>query len=132
MADLILPDSNIYIGAVRAGRDPFREFAAGIDDRDWEFATCGMIVLEVCRGQRDPNLLGRYRERFDVMIFLPTTRQIWARAAQLAWSLDRQRRVLPAQDILIAAHALQAGATVLTLDAHFSDIPGLRVIHRLS
>jgi hypothetical protein len=64
MADLILPDSNIYIGAVRAGRDPFREFAAGIEDRDWEFATCGMIVLEVCRGQRDPNLLARYRERF--------------------------------------------------------------------
>ncbi len=131
MADLILPDSNIYIGAVRAGRDPFREFALGIEDRDWEFATCGMIVLEVCRGQRDPNLLARYRERFDVMIFLPTTQQIWARAAQLAWSLDRQGRVLPAQDILIAAHALQAGATVLTLDAHFSVIPGLRVIDRL-
>jgi predicted nucleic acid-binding protein len=131
MADLILPDSNIYIGAARAGRDPFREFAEGIDDRDWEFATCGMIVLEVCRGQRDPNLLARYRERFAVMIFIPTTQQIWDRATQLAWSLDRQGRVLPAQDILIAAHALQAGATVLTLDAHFQSIPGLRVINRL-
>ena len=131
MANLILPDSNIYIGAVRAGRDPFREFAAGIEDRDWEFATCGMIVLEVCRGQRDPNLLTRYRERFGVMIYISTTRQIWERAAQLAWSLDRQGRVLPAQDILIAAHALQTGATVLTLDAHFSAIPGLRVISSL-
>ena len=132
MADLILPDSNVYIGAVRAGRDPFCEFAVGIEARDWEFATCGMIVLEVCRGQRDPNLLARYRERFDVMIFLPTTQQTWARAAQLAWSLDRQGRVLPAQDLLIAAHALQAGATLLTLNAHFSVIPGLRVIDRLS
>jgi len=131
MANLILPDSNIYIGAARAGRDPFREFAAGIVDRDWEFATCGMIVLEVCRGQRDPNLLARYRERFDVMIFLPTTQQIWARAAQLAWSLDRQGRVLPAQDILIAAHALQANAAVLTADTHFHHIPGLRVLTRL-
>lgn len=131
MANLILPDSNIYIGAARAGRDPFREFAAGIVDRDWEFATCGMIVLEVCRGQRDPNLLPRYRERFDVMIFLPTTQQIWARAAQLAWSLDRQGRVLPAQDILIAAHALQANAAVLTADTHFHHIPGLRVLDRL-
>lgn len=131
MANLILPDSNIYIGAARAGRDPFREFAAGIVDRDWEFATCGMIVLEVCRGQRDPNLLARYRERFDVMIFLPTTQQIWARAAQLAWSLDRQGQVLPAQDILIAAHALQANAAVLTADAHFHHIPGLRVLDRL-
>ena len=127
MANLILPDSNIYIGAVRAGRDPFKEFAAGIDDRDWEFATCGMVMLEVCRGQRDPNLLKRFRERFAVMIFIPTTNQIWERATQLAWSLDRQGRVLPAQDILIAAHALQTNALVLTHDAHFQEIPGLRV-----
>jgi len=131
MANLILPVSNIYIGAFRVGRDPFREFAAGIDDRDWEFATCGMIVLEVCRGQRDPDLLARYRERFDVMVLIPTTRQIWARAAQLAWSLDRQGRVIPAQDILIAAHAIQAGASVLTADADFQQIPGLRVLERL-
>jgi len=131
MANLILPDSNIYIGAVRSGRDPFQQFAAGIDDRDWEFATCGMVMMEVCRGQRDPNLLRRYRERFAVMIFIPTTNQIWERATQLAWSLDRQGRVLPAPDLLIAACALAADATVLTADAHFNVIPGLRVIESL-
>ncbi len=131
MANLILPDSNVYIGAVRAGVDPFQRFAVGIEDRDWEFATCGMVILEVCRGLRDPNLLKRFRERFAVMIFLPTTNQIWERSAQLAWSLDRQGRVLPAQDLLIAACALQAGATVLTSDAHFHTIPGLRVIETL-
>lgn len=131
MANLILPDSNIYIGALRAGTDPFQSFANGIDKHDWEFATCGMISLEVCRGLRDPNTLKRFRERFSTMIFIPTTNQIWERATQLAWALDRQGRTLPAQDILIAAHALQAGATVLTLDAHFQQIPGLRVIARL-
>lgn len=131
MANLILPDSNIYIGALRAGTDPFLSFAGGIDEHDWEFATCGMISLEVCRGLRDPNTLKRFRERFSTMIFIPTTNQIWERATQLAWSLDRQGRTLPAQDILIAAHALQAGATVLTLDAHFQQVPGLRVIARL-
>ncbi|MSU48135.1 MAG: PIN domain-containing protein [Opitutus sp.] len=131
MANLILPDSNIYISAVRAGRDPFQQFAVGIDDRDWEFATCGMVMLEVCRGQRDPNLLKRYRERFAVMIFIPTTNQIWERATQLGWALDRQGRVLPAQDILIAACALQAGASVLTADAHFQSIPGLKVMASL-
>lgn len=131
MANLILPDSNVYIGAVRAGVDPFRQFAVGIEDRDWEFATCGMIMLEVQRGLRDPNLLKRFRERFAVMVFLPTTSQIWERATQLAWSLDRQGRVLPAQDLLIAACALQAGATLLTADAHFRAIPGLRVVESL-
>jgi predicted nucleic acid-binding protein len=130
MSNLILPDSNIYITAVRAGRDPFQQFVDGLDER--EFATCGMVILEVCRGLREPTLLRRFRERFSVMIFVPTTHAVWERAAQLAWSLDRQGVVLPAPDLLIAACALQADATVLTADAHFSRIPGLRVLERLS
>ena len=129
MENLILPDSNIYIGALRAGVDPFQGFAAGLDER--EFATCGMVMLEVCRGLREPTLLKRFRERFAVMIFLPTTNAIWERASQLAWSLDRRGLVLPAQDLLIAACALQAGATVLTNDRHFHAIPELRVITQL-
>ena len=129
MANLILPDSNVYITAVRTGRDPFQQFVAGLDER--EFATCGMVMLEVCRGLREPTLLRRFRERFSVMIFIPTTNTVWERAEQLAWSLDRQGIVLPAQDLLIAACALHADATVLTADAHFDRIPGLRVLDRL-
>ena len=132
MAHLILPDSNIYIRALRNGSDPFQDFAAGLDDRDWEFATCGMVTLEVCRGLRDPTLLARYRERFAVMLYIHATSQIWERATQLAWTLDRNGLVLPAPDLLIAACALQANATLLTADAHFRHIPGLRVIDQLA
>jgi predicted nucleic acid-binding protein len=124
MANLVLPDSNYYIRCARAGNDPFKELSAYSDDH--EFATCGMVVLEVCRGLTHPNVLRRFRENFSVMIFIPTSNQIWERAAQLAWSMDRQGLVVPAQDILIATHALQTDATVLTFDAHFSRIPGLR------
>lgn len=129
MANLILPDSNVYIDAVRAGVDPFEQFAAFLEE--WEFATCGMVVLEVCRGLRQPALLHRFRERFGVMIYVPTTNAIWERTTQFAWSLDRQGIVLTAQDLLIAACALQANATVLTRDAHFASIPGLRVLAKL-
>lgn len=129
MENLVLPDSNIYISALRSGRDPFQQFAAILDRT--ELATCGMVMLEVCRGLRDPGLLRRYREHFSVMIFLPTTNAVWDRASQLTWSLDRRGVVLPATDLLIAACALQANAAVLTADAHFSAIPGLRVLDRL-
>src|SRR5260221_8275580 len=114
MANLILPDSNVYIGALRAGDDPFRSFVEGIEVRELEFATCGMVMVEVFRGLRDPALLKRFRERFAIMIFLPTTSQVWERAAHLAWSLDRQGKTLPAPDLIIAACALHAGAAVLT------------------
>jgi len=131
MPDLILPDSNIYIGALRAGNDPFPALAAAIERDDAELVTCGMVVMEVCRGLRDPKLLERFRERFRIMLFLPSTSQVWERATHLAWALDRQGRTLPAPDLLIAACALHAGAKVYTHDAHFREIPGLHVINSL-
>lgn len=130
MESLILPDSNVYIDAVRRGVDPFQEFGRHLDT--CEFATCGMIMLEVCRGLREPGILQRFRERFSVMIYVPTTNAIWERAQHLAWMMDRQGRTIPAQDHIIAACALQSGATVLTRDKHFQDIPGLEVLDHLA
>jgi predicted nucleic acid-binding protein len=130
MASLILPDSNFYINSARDGRDPFKELAAHTEE--WEFATCGMVVLEVCRGRSQAPIYERFRERFAVMIYLQDTSQIWERATQLAWALDRKGLVLPAQDLLIAACALHHQAAVLTYDRHFQSIPGLEVRERLT
>ena len=129
MVELVLPDSNFYINRARAGLDPFVELAAHADD--WEFATCGMVVLEVCRGRRDPNVLRRFQERFAIMLYVAAGNSVWERAGQLAWALDRQGIVLPGSDLLIAACALQAKAAVLTADAHFQQVPGLRVLTKL-
>lgn len=130
MVSLVLPDSNFYINSARAGRDPFKELVAHAEE--WEFATCGMIVLEVCRGRSLPHIHDRFRERFSVMIYIQATRQVWERATQLAWMLDRRGLVLPSPDLLIAACALHTGAAVLTSDAHFQQVPGLQVIDRLA
>lgn len=130
MANLVLPDSNFYINCARAGLDPFVELGAHADE--WEFATCGMVVLEVVRGRSNPTVLRRFRERFAIMSFIPAGNSVWEQAAQLAWSLDRRGIVLPAPDLLIAACALQARAAVLTADAHFAEIPGLRVLAKLT
>jgi predicted nucleic acid-binding protein len=129
MAAAVLPDSNFYISRARAGADPFLELHAHADD--WEFATCGMVLVEVCRGRRDPNVLRRFQEQFSIMLFIATGNSVWEEAARLAWTLDRKGVVLPAPDLLIAACALQANAAVLTTDLHFKQIPGLRVLTRL-
>ncbi|HEY8931999.1 MAG TPA: PIN domain-containing protein [Rariglobus sp.] len=127
---LLLPDSSFYITCARQHQDPFMELATRAED--WEFVTCGVVVAEVTRGRADPFVLRKFRERFAVMIYLPTTNAVWERVTQLAWSLDRQGLVLPLPDLVIAAIALEADATVLTFDAHFQKIPGLRVTSQLS
>ncbi len=45
--------------------------------------------------------------------------------------LERKGTPIPAADLLIAAHALQAGAAVLTLDNDFRRVPGLTVLDPL-
>lgn len=129
MAAAVLPDSNFYISRARAGIDPFRELLAHADD--WEFVTCGMVLIEVCRGRRDLRVLRRFQEQFSIMLFIATGSSAWEQAARLAWTLDRKGIVLPAPDLLIASCALQANAAVLTTDLHFKRIPGLRVLTRL-
>lgn len=104
MASLVLPDSNFYINSARAGIDPFLELGARLDD--WEFATCGVVVLEVCRSRTHPIILQKFRERFAIMPFIPTGTTVWELATQLAWTLDRRGIVIPAPDLIIAACAL--------------------------
>lgn len=129
MERLVVPDSSFYIQCARGGLDPFVELAAHAEA--WEYATCGMVILEVCRGRSNPTLLQRFRERFAIMPFIAAGTSVWERATELAWSLDRRGIVLPAPDLIIAACALQARAAVLTADAHFRQVPGLTVLASL-
>jgi predicted nucleic acid-binding protein len=130
MANLVLPDSSFYIRNVRLGRDPFQELSRHAVE--WDFFTCGIVVTEVTRGVRDPRALQEYQASFELMIYVETTSAIWERTAHLAWSLDRKGSVIPATDILIAACALELSAVVLTFDAHFQKIPGLRITNQLN
>lgn len=126
----IFPDSSFYIRVLRANGNPFERLLASKGEH--EFLTCGMVVMEVCRGIVNPKLLSAMSAKFSVMNNVPTTTHIWESATQLAWSLDRQGIVLPAPDLIIAASALHADATVLTHDAHFRSVPGLSVIDTLA
>ena len=125
----VLIDSNFYITHLRAGRNPFRELSAAGDD--WELFTCGMVMLEVLRGVRDPRQLAKIEASFSLMNFIPTSDPIWTKARQLAWQLDRRGIIIPAQHHVIAACALQAHLAVLTADGHFQHVPGLTVLEQL-
>ena len=126
----VLIDSNFYISHLKSGRNPFAELAAA--GEDWELFTCGMVMLEVLRGVRDPPQLAKIEALFSLMNFLPTSNPIWTIARQLAWQLDRTGMIIPAQDHLIAACALQADIAVLTAHVHFRRVPGLTVLESLA
>ncbi len=96
-----------------------------------DVATCGVVRSEVARGLRDPQILKKFQERWDVMLYVPTDNALWADVEALAWKLDRSGVILPLTDIVIACCARRIGAVVLTYDKHFERIPGLVVADRI-
>ncbi|MEW6565840.1 MAG: type II toxin-antitoxin system VapC family toxin [Spirochaetota bacterium] len=51
---------------------------------------------------------------------------------ELKNSLSKKGRMLPINDIWIAAHTIETGSKLITFDAHFKQIEGLRIWDHLS
>jgi predicted nucleic acid-binding protein len=88
-------------------------------------------VLEELRGLKHKAARERMAEFMSCMLYVPTPKGLWERAADLAWKMDRQGQTMQVTDLLIATCALEAQAAVLTLDSDFSRVPGLRAIRSL-
>lgn len=123
MSRPLMVDSSWYIHTSREGQDPLIELALTAETRD--IAVCGLVMAEVGRGIRHKRYLARYRQAWDHMLYVPSNQKRWEESLEIAWHLDRKGQILPIQDIHIAACALNIGAVILTLDAHFNQIPGV-------
>ena len=128
MASDVLVDSNVYIDLLRVRKDVVATLYDWAEVRDRNLAICGMIRVEVLRGLKSLKAFQSISSLMDVMINVPSDNRLWSEATDLAWSLDRKGIVIPGPDAVIAASALRSGAAVMTSDAHFSKIEGLRVI----
>jgi tRNA(fMet)-specific endonuclease VapC len=62
-----------------------------------------------------------------VVRVLEATRETAEYFGLIKSSLKKAGQPLPLNDVWIAAHALETGSILVTYDAHFSAIPGLRV-----
>jgi predicted nucleic acid-binding protein len=126
----MLVDSTVYIDLLRRGEDvPFLLKPALLGG---QLLVCGVVRLEVLRGIRSVVVRDELSELFDLMTDVPTDARVWRKATDLAWTLDRRGAVLPLTDLVIASCALVFGATVVTNDPHFWQIPGLTVKKSLS
>lgn len=129
MSPPVLVDSSWYIREARSGRDPLAWLAMLAEGRD--LAVCGMVIVEVGRGLREKRFLLRYENAWKYMRHVPSDPERWRETLEIAWHLDRKGKVLPLQDIHIAVCAASIGAVVLTVDAHFREIPGIVATDRV-
>lgn len=83
---------------------------------------------------RRPNqrLSKAYEKIVPLLDVMPLTDQITEHYAHLRTQLEAKGTAIGPNDALIAAHALAVNATLVTADAEFFRVPGLRVENWLS
>lgn len=93
--------------------------------RAGDLYNCGIVRVEVMRGMKHPRLKADMEAFFDITPEVPTDARMWRHISAIGWDLGRKGKWPPATDLAIAACAMRIGATLISPDAHFTDIPGL-------
>lgn len=118
-----LVDTSVWIPLLRRS-PPHEALATRVTNliRADLVATTGLVRLEVLRGARDEAHLARLQTMMDGLLQLPTTEHTWDDAALLGMRLQHAGLVTQLSDLLIAAVALRAAATILHRDRDFDLI----------
>jgi len=120
---VFLVDSTLYIDLLRARRDPVQALEPWLVRE--EILCCGVIRCEVLRGIVNEKVHRRIQDLFDTVSSVETDNLIWDETAHLAWTMDRRGVILPLTDLIIACCAMRAGATIISSDEHFREVPDL-------
>lgn len=122
---MILVDSSALIEYYRpAGHQGARAAVAAAISAD-EVAVNGIIRVEVLAFARDEADRERLGSDFKAFRWLELGSAEFDLAADLGFRLRRRAITVPATDLIIAASAIQAGASLYHLDAHFDTIAEL-------
>ncbi len=120
--ELFLADSSVWLMTMGRLRIP------AITDRlralieQNRLATTSMVRLELLIGARTKVEFEEIEDQLGGLHLLPIEEPQWTEAATMAFQLRRKGRTLNQGDILIAAVARLAGATLLHTDHHFDLI----------
>jgi predicted nucleic acid-binding protein len=122
----ILPDTCAWIDYFRPGATSLGvrlEQAIAVN----AIYACGPVLYELVQGARSEKEQAELTNALGALPFLEITEALWVKAGRLSASLRKTRKTIPFSDILIATLALENKLTVMTVDEHFRDIPGLTI-----
>jgi predicted nucleic acid-binding protein len=121
----VIVDSCCWIDRLRGGRDIRQELLPLL--RAGMLYNCGVIRAEVLRGIQSEQARDGLGAFFDIIPEIPCDAKMWREVSRVAWDLARREVHPPIPDLMIAQSSLRVGAVLVTFDAHFDEIPGLRL-----
>ncbi|HBO69069.1 MAG TPA: hypothetical protein DD658_02555 [Deltaproteobacteria bacterium] len=127
MVNRILPDTCAWIDYFRSGRSKLGEELAEALTND-RVHVCGPVMFEITQGLKSRVEREAVMEGLTALDYLEMTESLWVKAGGLSAALRRQGKRIPMSDLLLAAIAQEHRLSILTVDKHFREIPGVAVI----
>lgn len=123
----VLLDSSVVIAYLR-GRLDLRQKVAPDEPLFLPLVALGELYKGALKSQRPVENLARISELMAVLAVLNPDGGTAMKYAQTAAELERRGELIPANDLWIAAMALECDMPLATRDAHFARVPGLTVL----
>ena len=122
----ILLDTNAYSALLR-GHDDVADRVRRAERVVLSTVVAGELLLGFRLGTRLKKNMAEFEAFLEnpYVSLVPVTLTTADRFARIAAALRAKGRPIPTNDIWIAAHAMEAGAELLSFDAHFGAIDGL-------
>ena len=92
-----------------------------------QVCACGPVLYELSQGIQSEKERALLRNAFGALVYVEMNEALWFKAGELSALVKKQGKTIPLSDILIASLALEHDLTILTVDKHFEQIPGLKL-----
>ena len=119
-----LLDTNVVI-ALFAGEEATRARFAGAGPSFIPSVVLGELVFGAHKSTRVQENLARIEAFVRDVPVIPCDADVARRYGETKAKLKEKGRPIPENDIWIAAHAMEAGATLVSDDRHFEEVDGL-------
>ena len=129
---LYLLDTNIISDMMHDPRGLAAQRALALNQQETDTPLCTSVIVD-CELRyglaRKPlaRLLAAYERTIETLTILPLDNAVATSYAAMRHSLTASGQGLDANDTLIAAHALSLDATLVSADAAFARVPGLKL-----
>ena len=123
----IVLDTNAYVAFKRG-----EEGIVAVIQHCPDLLICATVLGELLAGFAAGTREAKNRQELSLFMQSPRVRQVVCGSvtadnyALIYAALRRKGKPIPTNDLWIAASALEHGAGLLTLDAHFAEVDGLR------
>lgn len=125
--DRFLPDTCAWIDFFNARNTPLAT-ALGHALREGKVYTCGVIKYELVQGVRSEKEGKLLIDALHAVDYLEMTETLWIKAGRLSGALRKKGVTIPFSDIIVALLARESDLTILTVDRHFAQVPGVRAV----